>query len=100
VVDAADVTMSAVCFGSCTACPVGLEDVDAASWLVYPNPASDRLNLVGLDAGQTIDVYNSFGQRHATIYYSGSTSMDISSWPNGIYTLKAASGEIARILVH
>jgi hypothetical protein len=52
---------------------------------VFPNPASDRIELdAGLISGR-IEIINIFGERIFEDAFSGRLSLDISTYPNGVY---------------
>ena len=56
---------------------------------LYPNPASDMLNVAGLETGSKIAVINLLGDvieiREA---YSGIMEMDISGYSSGVYFIR------------
>jgi len=66
----------------------GVGEGNISSVEVYPNPASDKLNISGLDnAG--IRVYNLLGMEVISISKaSGHIEINISSWNRGIYLVK------------
>jgi len=62
-----------------------ISDLDAASFKVYPNPASDRLH-VNTDKGAAITLINTMGSVvHSRTAESDKISLDVSSLPVGIY---------------
>ena len=65
----------------------------ADCWIVYPNPATDKINIESLDAAaemKSIDVYDITGKRLKSINYetfSQTESLDIADLPSGVYVL-------------
>ena len=52
---------------------------------LYPNPASDNLTIQ-IPYAQRIKAYDLLGKEHLSLSHSrGSTNINISSWPKGIY---------------
>lgn len=75
----------AVTIDDCT----GLDEGGAATIQVYPNPASDQLNITGR-ANAIIRVYNLLGVEVMNLgRISGNAELNISALKNGIYILKA-----------
>ena len=52
---------------------------------IYPNPASDVLNIEGTDDGETICIYNALGVK---VIETWNRTIDISSFSTGIYFVK------------
>lgn len=79
----------------------GTSENDASAIQLYPNPASDQLNIVLDQVGiETITVHNSIGQ----IVYSAVANdffqeqIDVSNWTSGQYTLEVlTNNEIRRV---
>lgn len=72
---------------------VGTEEFNGnSSFTLYPNPAKDKLNVIGLPTNEavTIKVYNSVGElvlEKATIL-SDRTELDINALSNGMYMVQ------------
>ncbi len=64
-------------------------DLPAFKPHVYPNPASDFLNLISLDASRPIYIIDIFGREHLRSVTSdqGKAIVNISSLPSGIYNV-------------
>lgn len=80
--------------------PVGVDENKYISVLVYPNPASDVLNLDIQSAVQspqsTVMIYNSVGQLVARSVVEGAkSSINISSLSEGVYYCILNTGEIS-----
>lgn len=78
----------------------GAVDVPLALW---PNPAHGVLNIVGTTAGARLTLWDGSGRRvlDAGLSNEGTTVLDVSSLPEGVYLLRAgASGheQVARFV--
>jgi 5'-nucleotidase len=75
---------------------VGLEDIEAQGFVVYPNPSSDVVNIMLSErwAAKNIEVefLTMMGQRVNKVAAISSTSFDISALPAGVYIVKLISG--------
>ena len=60
-------------------------------WTVYPNPVRDVLVLSGLEGVAQITVFSAAGEEKVFITTSGSTLLDVSSLPKGIYLVNVKS---------
>lgn len=59
---------------------------------VFPNPASDMVTVhTGCGETQTLSVYTMDGRLAHQCPVTGETTLDISSWPCGVYILRAGS---------
>lgn len=63
------------------------------SWIVYPNPATDKVSIESIDASaelKSVDIYDITGKRLKSINYetfSQTKSIDIADLPSGMYVL-------------
>jgi hypothetical protein len=64
--------------------------------LIYPNPVTDKLNII-VDAPKQIEIVNSYGQLIYQQRVENSQIIDMSDLPNGFYFLKA--GEVTKKFV-
>jgi len=62
----------------------GLEEQTSESLTVYPNPATD---FIQIESAEAIGIYDLSGR----LLMEGSGNMDVSSLPNGMYFIKAES---------
>jgi polyhydroxybutyrate depolymerase len=62
----------------------GLEEQTSESLTVYPNPATD---FIQIESAEAIGIYDLSGR----LLMEGSGNMDVSSLPNGMYFIKAGS---------
>jgi hypothetical protein len=71
------------------------------SFSVYPNPASDDIQIVGLPnyGKYTIDIYNPVGQKVLSQKISDATQLrlDIQALSPGVYFIQIASGNSQRV---
>ena len=67
--------------------PVGLEDRNMGNTVVYPNPASDVINISTSDNIQSVEIFNMQGQL-VKVETGEVTSISIKDLANGLYTLK------------
>jgi hypothetical protein len=70
--------------------PVSVNSLSSDNSLhVYPNPASDRINIVYNSSSYQINLINSLGVNvYSSLSNSESVEMDISKFAHGIYILK------------
>jgi hypothetical protein len=72
----------------------GINDVSAATFLMYPNPAQDRINIVlpNASASQQIEITDMMGRSLlSTISSSDEVQINVSSLPAGIYLVRCGS---------
>lgn len=85
------VCVSAECLGT------SVNDIPADSEFknikVYPNPASSKINIEGLNGNYQIDIYTMYGSKCKSFNFNGTrTIVDISDLPNALYIF-AIAGE-------
>jgi len=71
--------------------PLAIQNVDPLNVNVYPNPASGRVFIKGLQSHATIDLYSVNGQNLNIYPVVGDSEIDL-NLPNGIYTVVINSG--------
>lgn len=59
---------------------------------VYPNPANNMIFVEGENI-QSVEVYNSLGQRIADVKASEKTNVDVASYDNGVYFIKVIAND-------
>jgi hypothetical protein len=73
---------------------VGVDNDNASSISVYPNPTQGRLNISGLTPGNRIQVYNIAGiQVQNRMVYQEREIISLENQPNGIYFLVVSDSE-------
>jgi hypothetical protein len=82
---------------------IGLEELSSHDLLdVSPNPAGERVVISGLAVTDDLTIYNARGQRMP--HSASARSLDVSTWPNGVYHVLARSGAMTRaariVVVH
>ncbi|WP_462319710.1 T9SS type A sorting domain-containing protein [Marinilabilia sp.] len=67
--------------------PTSLEETEAQTLKVFPNPVEDFLNVRGIQEGETIEIYNTSGSlmKQSTIKNGGVSTQDL---PKGMYLIK------------
>lgn len=55
---------------------------------IYPNPASDLLNISGIDAPVTIAIFNVFGEKVYQGNFSSAAAINVSSFAKGAYVIQ------------
>ncbi len=63
------------------------EDFELTNVSIYPNPASNVLNIQGIDHIQNVEVYSILGKK-VTVSLNTTLQLDVSNLQNGIYFLK------------
>ena len=74
--------------------PVGIIQVqEAIDWYLYPNPASDKVSIVGESAFEAVLVYNQIGQLVENVQLNGEKvfKLDVASYSPGIYFVQVLS---------
>lgn len=92
-----EMDMAAVCWGSCVACiPTSVEELDEVNISIYPNPASNNVNInVGSFEG-TLNVYDITGKEIMTgkqIFKNTTKILDISEFAAGQYYFSFISND-------
>ncbi|MEZ4686640.1 MAG: T9SS type A sorting domain-containing protein [Bacteroidia bacterium] len=95
-----DIQLFSSQFPTCQVRAVGIEEISASGFRVYPNPSSGqvRLDLENLPVGEyTLNVIALDGKTvHSQPVQNRSTSLDLSHLPKGIYYLNLKNGEALR----
>lgn len=65
------------------------DDINVDKVIIFPNPATDQINISGLSADDQIEVYTSQGQLLGS--YPTATSLDCSNWPSGLYWIQVST---------
>lgn len=71
---------------------VSISRVEKNSFDIYPNPASDAINIKGLEnisSNAIIEIYSIIGVKVAEVEYSRN-SIDVSAFQSGVYLLKVS----------
>ena len=70
----------------------GLNEAEAMGFNVYPNPANNKIFVEGEGVG-AVEVYNSLGQKVATVEGTENTAVDVTSFENGVYVVRVITNE-------
>jgi len=78
--------------------PSDVDEAEATAALTFPNPAHDRLQLSGFEGAWS--VVNTQGQILAQGQLTARQEViDTSRWPNGLYVLRPATGQVVTFVV-
>jgi hypothetical protein len=97
------------CSGSATtsvqvnAC-VGIAEVSAEEFVVFPNPSSGIINLILPQTGSDVEVVDVLGNVIVAKNFqnSGNVQLDLSAQPNGVYFVRITNGaskEVKRVVI-
>jgi hypothetical protein len=71
----------------------GIAENTTTNFEVFPNPAVENITVKNA-LGTTIEIYNNLGQVvYSDIANNNNFNVNVSSFDNGIYTIKSISGE-------
>ncbi|MNX84180.1 Alkaline elastase YaB precursor [compost metagenome] len=73
---------------------LSVDEVSGLEFIVYPNPATDRLTIKtkDLSAGARVEICNAVGQRVYGAAISEDNAIDLSSFSQGLYFVKVVDG--------
>ncbi len=84
-------TLPNVCWESCSACVVGISELDAAV-AIYPNPVNTIMTVKATDAMQQIRILDLTGKEVASFVGNGLTQeINVEALKAGIYTIQIAT---------
>ena len=99
---AGDATLPIVCFNSCAACLIGLDELNEGLFQVVPNPANNEVAVNFEGNAKDIVIMDISGRVVKTInnYTSGST-IDVSDFESGMFMVTSDSqeGRFSSVLV-
>ena len=70
---------------------LGVDEEGFETISLYPNPANDKIRIVGVDCVHDIQIYNAYGMPVKTASINGESEIDISHLSSGIYFLRMGS---------
>jgi hypothetical protein len=85
-----NVELTEVCWGSCEACVVSVDETNSSNLNVYPNPASDVLTIASSNDGATrVTITDMAGRtvQATTLNSARRTQLDVSMLPAGTYVV-------------
>ena len=72
---------------------IGVEENQLTGVGVYPNPSTGLVNVAFVNTGKySVDVLNNLGQTVHSTRMNGTSSMDLSDLPKGVYSLRISNG--------
>lgn len=95
----ANATLDEVCWGSCEACVVGVEDVLTSSVIdVFPNPAADHITInlnQAIKLPATLSIINSLGQIVSSqpMLNAAKNEVNISHLADGVYFIRVYAND-------
>lgn len=72
--------------------PEGVEENVASRYYIYPNPANDKIYVEGEDV-EYVELYNAMGQLMVVVKGSEKTTIDVTSYGEGVYFVKVVGRE-------
>ena len=66
----------------------GVDENDGANITVYPNPATDRIHIEGIETDSEIGIYNMMGMRVKSLALQGEEDITVSDLAAGIYLIR------------
>jgi hypothetical protein len=77
---------------------IGVDEINVDWVSIYPNPVTNLLNVSLSDnSADTFTIYDNRGREVFKSY--GTTSIDVSGWPNGVYTIGSGFKPSLRFIV-
>lgn len=70
----------------------GVKETMTSGFNIYPNPANSKIFVDGENIG-VVEVYNSLGQKVASVEGSENTSVNASSFDNGVYVVRVITND-------
>lgn len=70
----------------------GVKETMTSGFNIYPNPANSKIYVDGENIG-VVEVYNSLGQKVASVEGSENTSVNASSFDNGVYVVRVITND-------
>ncbi len=77
--------------------PVNITNVEQVAWKVYPNPATNIINVSGVQKGAQVVLYDVYGKKmHEQIATDSKHQINTATIPSGVYYLNVQyKGELA-----
>jgi len=70
------------------------EDIFAANFSVYPNPAKNLINISSVKSIEKAEIFSIIGKRVVSTTSLKNNKIDVSSLAKGVYILKLVSGDV------
>lgn len=62
-----------------------------SNFVIFPNPFSDIINLLHINEGQEIKIFDAIGKIVFSVSSEGVTTINTSGWPKGVYFLNSGN---------
>ena len=65
---------------------------------LYPNPASDKIHIEGLEGEHEVQIYNAFGMKVMTTTLQGDSEINVSDLPAGYYLIRIDNRRAVKLI--
>ena len=72
----------------------GVDENGSNGLAVYPNPASDRIRIEGLEADSVVQIYNALGELVKTVKAEANGEIDIIELAKGLYLVRCGAATL------
>ena len=72
----------------------GVDENEGSGLTVYPNPASDRFHIEGLEADSEVQIYNALGELVKTVKAEANGEIDIIELAKGLYLVRCGAATL------
>jgi PKD repeat protein len=82
---------------------LGLNNETSSTFTAYPNPAQKNLYISASNTDHQLSMYDVLGREVYSTYFNKSTTIDVSEFKTGVYTLKLNTGnntEIKKVIIN
>ncbi len=69
----------------------GVDENGSNGLAVYPNPASDRIRIEGLEADSVVQIYNALGELVKTVKAEANGEINIVELAKGLYLVRCGT---------
>ena len=83
-----DATYTAIFSGT------GVDENGNGTVALYPNPANERLHIIGLEADSEVRIYNSLGMLVKVVTINADDEIDITELSNGLYVVRCGNASL------
>jgi hypothetical protein len=87
-------TVDVVCYNSCSACVISVEEINSNDLVMFPNPANSELHVQGTSIADGVyTIRNAAGQliENGKTYNNQSLTVQVSRFESGVYTISIPS---------
>ena len=74
--------------------PAGLTQLTATNWSIFPNPATDKITISGIDGISTVELYTLSGQLAGSFNLNNkSYTLDMTGFDRGLYIIRISDSK-------